>query len=250
MLLMNKRIEEYTLNAWPALQTLIHDGWILRFADGYTKRSNSINAIYNGNDDNIHMKIKDCEEIFSRSNLDVIFKITPFVPASLDQQLESQGYIILDLSSVQTLESLIDIKKPSNRDIEVSECLNDKWLELMSSLSGLSDINKSITQKLLSGSKLRQGYFTLYDNSVPVACGLGVVEGDYIGLYDIITDKHNRNKGYGEQLILHILHWAKSIGVTKSYLQVVKNNVAAIQCYKKLNYKEKYTYWYRYKKMS
>lgn len=252
MLLTNKMIEEYTLNAWPALQTHIHDGWILRFADGYTKRSNSINAIYKGYDDNdnIHKKIKHCEEIYSRSNLDVIFKITPFVPAPLDHQLESQGYTILDHSSVQTLESLTDIKEPSIRDIEISECLNDKWLELMSSLSGISESKKVVAKKLLSGSKLIQGYFILYDNSIPVACGLGVVEGDYIGLYDIVTDKQYRNQGYGEQLILHILQWAKSIGVTKSYLQVVKNNVAANQCYSKLNYQEKYTYWYRLKKMN
>lgn len=246
---MNKTIEEYTLNAWPALQTLIQDGWILRFADGYTKRSNSINAIYKGNDDNLHKKILNCENIYSRSNLDVIFKITPFVSDLLDKVLEDREYAILDHSSVQTLESLTDIKEPSVKDIEISECLNDKWLEFMSSLNDLSENNKSVTQKLLSESKLKQGYFILYDNSVPVACGLGVVEGDYIGLYDIITDKHYRNQGYGEQLILHILHWAKSIGVTKSYLQVVKNNHGAIHCYRKLNYKEQYTYWYRHKKM-
>ncbi|WP_438351734.1 GNAT family N-acetyltransferase [Paenibacillus sp. FA6] len=116
-------------------------------------------------------------------------------------------------------------------------------------MNGLSKCNKLITQKIIAGSQLRGGYFTLYNNSIPVACGLGVVEGDYVGLYDVVTDKQYRNKGYGEQLILHILHWAKSIGATKSYLLVVKNNISAIQLYNKLNYKEQYTYWYRHKKV-
>ncbi|MEC0092282.1 GNAT family N-acetyltransferase [Paenibacillus macquariensis] len=244
---MSKKIEEYSLNAWPALQTLIQDGWLLRFADGYTKRSNSINAIYHGIDDNLDRKIMNCEQIYSRAGQDIIFKITPFVPESLDQVLECRGYGVLDLSSVQTLDSLTDIKVPSITEMEISECLNDKWLDTMSEMNGLSDRMKSVTRKLLTGSKLRQGYCIVYVNAVPVACGLGVVEGDHVGLYDIVTDRHYRNKGYGEQLILHILHWAKSIGATKSYLLVVKNNTAAIQCYKKLNYEEQYTYWYRHK---
>ncbi|OAB38399.1 GNAT family N-acetyltransferase [Paenibacillus glacialis] len=227
---MSKTIEEYSLNAWPAVQTLTQDGWLLRFADGYTKRSNSINAIYKGIDDNLHTKIKNCEEIYSRSNLDVVFKITPFVPDALDQALDDRGYGIVDPSSVQTLESLTDIKVPFVKEVEISEYLNDKWLEIMTEMKGLSERNRLITQKLLSDSKLRQAYCILYDNAVPVACGLGVVEGDYVGLYDIVTDKHYRNKGYGEQVVLHILHWAKSIGATKSYILVVKGNAPAIQC--------------------
>jgi ribosomal protein S18 acetylase RimI-like enzyme len=38
-------------------------------------------------------------------------------------------------------------------------------------------------------------------------------------------------------------------GATYSYLQVVKGNEAAIKLYKKLGYREIYTYWYRYKKL-
>lgn len=44
--MMIQKIEELSLNAWPSLQTIVYDGWILRFAEGYTRRSNSINPIY------------------------------------------------------------------------------------------------------------------------------------------------------------------------------------------------------------
>lgn len=43
---MIRQIEEISLNAWPALQTIHYDGWILRFAYGVTKRSNSVSLIY------------------------------------------------------------------------------------------------------------------------------------------------------------------------------------------------------------
>lgn len=45
---MSLQIEELALNAWPSLQTIVHHGWLLRFAEGYTKRSNSVQAIYSG----------------------------------------------------------------------------------------------------------------------------------------------------------------------------------------------------------
>jgi hypothetical protein len=33
---MDFTIEELTMNAWPSLQTILLDGWIIRMAGGYT----------------------------------------------------------------------------------------------------------------------------------------------------------------------------------------------------------------------
>ena len=42
---MVRHIKELAVNAWPSLQTLL-DGWVLRFANGYTRRANSVNLLY------------------------------------------------------------------------------------------------------------------------------------------------------------------------------------------------------------
>lgn len=94
-------IEELSLSAWPCLQQILDDGWILRFADGYTKRANSVNPIYMGTQ-NVQEKIKRCEQIYLKKNLKPIFRITPLAhPENLDELLANEGFHKKDLSSVQ-----------------------------------------------------------------------------------------------------------------------------------------------------
>lgn len=64
----NKFIEELSLNHWQPLSTLLYDGWVLRFAGGYTKRANSINPIYYSTCD-LNIKITECEKIYSANHL-------------------------------------------------------------------------------------------------------------------------------------------------------------------------------------
>ncbi|WP_438349995.1 GNAT family N-acetyltransferase [Paenibacillus sp. FA6] len=245
---MNRKIEEYALNAWPALQSFVYDGWLLRFANGYTKRSNSISPIYNENEQNTLDKIQYCEDVYSSVGLDTIFKITPFVtPGNIDNILNGLSYDVVDLSSVQILD-LSELEEPRTNHVHVSYEMTNEWLHTLADMNELSKSNAGITQKLLSESFLRKGFFTLYYDTIPVACGIGVIEQNHVGLYDIVTDPKYRNRGYARELILHIGKWAKLNGASHSYLLVVKSNTPAVKLYERLGYQEIYSYWYRQKK--
>jgi GNAT superfamily N-acetyltransferase len=102
---------------------------------------------------------------------------------------------------------------------------------------------------MVANSFSKKAFAMLYDNDRIVACGLGMVERDCIGLYNIVTDKEHRGRGHGEQLLLHLLQWARRNGVVRSYLQVVANNGPARRLYAKLGFRETYTYWYRVKQV-
>src|SRR5690606_16536893 len=64
---IGNRIEELSLNHWPALVTMARGGWLLRFADGYTKRANSVSAIYGeeGGEEELEERIAWCERRFA-----------------------------------------------------------------------------------------------------------------------------------------------------------------------------------------
>ena len=42
---LNAQVEETCMNAWPALKEVFYDGWLIRLANGATRRTNSVNVI-------------------------------------------------------------------------------------------------------------------------------------------------------------------------------------------------------------
>ncbi|MBA9084249.1 ribosomal protein S18 acetylase RimI-like enzyme [Fontibacillus solani] len=242
----NKMIEELSLNNWPALSTLLYDGWVLRFANGYTKRANSINPIHYSTC-NLEHKIAECEQIYTLNNLPAIYKITPFIhPVHLDHILENKGYSLIDLSSILTL-NLDHIREPSLDSVKINTQRNAEWVDHFCRLNQVEDKNRDTMEQMLSNIKTKKGFISLYYEGKVVACGLGVIEREYIGLYDIITDIEYRNRGFGEQLLLNLLKWGCENGAKYSYLAVVMNNIPALQLYSKIGYLEAYRYWYRVK---
>lgn len=241
----NKRLEELSLNGWPALQTVLYDGWLLRFANGYTKRSNSVSAIYCGGDDSdLDRKISVCEKMYESRGIRTVFKITPFVPDLLDERLERLGYAKIDHTLVKTAR-LTDIADHAHGELEVKAELTEEWLDAIAEMQKLSPGQRQTTRVMLEGQPLRQGFGILKEHGVPVACGLVVVEDGWAGIYDLVTAPEARGRGFGERLTRGLFSYARTIGAELGYLLVVRDNAAANRLYDKLGFEKVYDYWYR-----
>lgn len=239
-------LEELSLNAWPALQTVLYDGWIVRFADGYTKRANSINPIYVSNQD-VDAKIRFCESLYQQRNLPIVFKMTASVhPVDLDQELATKGYQINSPTSVQTIDlNAVDWQVPSAAERQYE--LSDTWLESFCNMSAVPDTHRMTLQKILTSIIPKCCFVSMKVNERNVACGLGVLQSGYIGLFDIVTDPGFRKRGYGYQVVNSILDWGKQNGAQTGYLQVMLDNIPALRLYSKIGFEEQYQYWYRVK---
>jgi GNAT superfamily N-acetyltransferase len=245
-MIREREYEEILLNQWQPLQTMLYDGWVLRFAEGYTKRANSVNPIYFSNED-VYVKIKHCESIYAAHQLKSTFKMTPFVqPTNLDGVLEKEGYSIVDYTSVQRIE-LKPLKQPTIENIHIDDHVNEEWLEHFCSLNEVEDKHRKTMEFMLSNRLSDKGFFTLYHNGDVTACGLGIIERNVLGIFDVVTSKSYRNQGFGEQLLLNILQWGRQHGAHHSYVAVLLHNQPALKLYEKLGYKEIYKYWYRTK---
>jgi len=240
-----RQIEELSINAWASLQTLVYDGWLIRLSNGYTKRANSVNPIYGSNED-LDDKIRYCESLFRAKNLKPVFKMTDSVfPDNLDAILEELGYMAIDHTSVQLL-SLSELTEPLIHSVRLDERLTDEWLNQFCTLNN-QDGNKTTMKQMLSLIAPKTCFISLLDHGAVMACGLGVLERGYLGVFDIVTDARYRNRGFGEQLMLNLLNWGRENGAESAYLQVMLDNGPALRLYSKLGFQEMYRYWYRVK---
>ena len=120
-------IEELSMNAWPSLQTKLYDGWVLRFANGYTKRANSVNPICNSSL-SLQIKMEHCEIEYSNANLPVVYKLTSESrPKFLDEELDKRGYIQIDETSVRLLR-MANYMREEVGDIYVTSQFDDTWM--------------------------------------------------------------------------------------------------------------------------
>ena len=125
---MVRRFEEISNNAWPALQTVHYDGWILRCANGVTKRSNSVNLLYPSFLDPDE-KISFCEHLYESQNIAPCFKITDIAdPADIDFRLSQKNYFIHSSISFQTLD-ISRIPSEPLSDVSIESKLNTRWID-------------------------------------------------------------------------------------------------------------------------
>src|SRR5688572_19539946 len=87
-----RALEEVSMNALPALQQVMLDGWVLRFGNGYTGRANSVYPLYPATSE-VERKIATCERLYERKQIPLLFKMTAAVqPEGLERELEERGY--------------------------------------------------------------------------------------------------------------------------------------------------------------
>lgn len=234
------RIEEASLNAWPAMHQTLFDGWLLRFADGFTKRANSVVPLYEGSRP-IQDKVRYCENLYSRERLQSIFRLISIVDhEELDAYLKDRAYVRAEPTRVLTASTATE---PPSTDWQLVP--RGDWLEVYASLSGMPETAKRLHGAILTAIRSDCAYAVLHDGDWPVACGLGVAEQGLVGLFDIVTHPEHRRHGFAAELVRAILAWGRERGAETAYLQMVADNHAARALYAKLGFSELYHYWYR-----
>lgn len=249
---MNRSIEEMSMNAWPALNTHHYDGWVLRYAQGYTKRANSIYPLYESRKE-FTEKLAYCEAYYNKLMIPTTFKLHDGEELHvLDNFLEDQGYHVLTPTDVMT---------KNLRDVEINDIINyrvvhgysEEWANVYGDTICGDDTSeravlvRSIQKTMLQSIIPAAFYIFVEEHGQVVASGSGVVEDGTLGVFNVVVQSDYRGVGYGKLAMLAILKEGKALGAENSYLQVVCNNEVAVNLYKSLGYKKVYRYWYRRK---
>jgi len=237
-----RALERRAFRAWPALETANIAGWVTRLAGGYTKRANSINALER--DIEFNDALKDALEAPYRARgLPPVWRLTPLAPPAVDSVLADAGYRRIDDSLVQRVA--LDRRFAPDPEVRIEPSPSSAWLAGFATLSPVAPAYRATMERMLRSIAAPVGFARVEDADGPIAFALGVVDGDHVGLFDVLVAPRARRRGLARRLTESVCAWGHRQGARFAYLQVVATNSAALPLYADLGFETVYRYGYR-----
>jgi len=241
------RLERVGDATWPALHREWYDGWVLRYADGVTGRSNSASTVEPGVLP-LHEKVAEVERRYQARGLTPTFRLTPLTDRGLDDLLNDLGYgedAGADVMSVLLRHASIDTPSPrTHARMRVERAPSAAWLGALSAF-GDDRGRPDVLRAMLEGLDVPSGYVSIADGGRIVAIGMGAVAHGVVAVFNMNTDPAHRRAGLGRQVLSDILAWGGTQGATEAMLQVRRDNAQARALYRSAGFTRAYSYTYR-----
>lgn len=247
---MLRRVEEASLNSWPAPRQVLLDGWVLRFADGYTRRANSATPLDSGQDTPaaLSAKIAACETLYSAQGMPALIRVRSFGDAALMAALDARGYAAEGLSPVLWMPLGPDTS--SGHTAENVELSEDRpgpgWLDTQARLSGCDVAARGRILSALAIPSAFAGARVDGPGSPFASLAFGAVHGGVVCLHLVATDPAFQRRGLSRRVVSALLAWARDrAGARDASLQVAAENTRALSLYAGLGFRtELFRYQY------
>jgi ribosomal protein S18 acetylase RimI-like enzyme len=238
------RVEETCLNAWPALRQVLLNGWVLRFGEGLTRRSNSANPL-RGPRETGSCLIATCEALYQRRQLPTIFRVPSIIDPDLDERLDEAGYGREGESCVRYGE-LTTVETVSDPDVQLLSRPTREWFAAMAALQKHNPEQRRIYRRIVGAIAIPAAFAALAIDGEFVALGYGAVHDRLLCYESVITNPRRQRRGYARRVITSLAAWAKDQGAEGACLEVEAYNTAALALYDVVGLKtELYRYHYR-----
>jgi ribosomal protein S18 acetylase RimI-like enzyme len=241
------KLEQLTANSWPAPKQQVFEHWRLRAGSGVTMRANSV--LTSGSFPNTLHWLDEITAFYEALSLPLRFHISTATEPEVDLYLENEGLVIQSPSAVYHAAcNLISSNHLLVNDlikIVINESLEDEWLDDFLRLEQHPIERKPAYNEIFSSINLKICYLRIYENEELVGLGSAVVEDKWAGFGNIITSENHRNKGIGSRIVQELAQFSKLNGAEQLYLQVMRNNKAALNLYSRLGFTHVYDYHYR-----
>ena len=234
------RVERAGYRSWPAREHVDYRGWQLRYADGFSRRANSALALGTMPAD-LDSMIQYCADWFAARGLDLVIRMTPLAAGALDSNLAERGFS----REGDTYVMVGELPAGDWSQIEVNPEPATGWWSAMASLWNIHAGSLPAWQGIINRIESPAAFGLIEDSATPLAAGLGVLDEEWLGLFEIIVAKTMRRRGLGTQLTSGLMGWGHARGATHGYLQVMGENEGAIALYESLGFRKLYRYWYR-----
>jgi ribosomal protein S18 acetylase RimI-like enzyme len=237
-------LEERCFNAWPALRTMLVDGWVLRLSDGHTRRNNSATT-FAPSSLPARTALDLVEATFRREGARPVVRLTPFAAADVAPELAARGYVDEDATWVMAASAPVSAAAASETaglEIRLTRALEEEWTQAAMIAYGHGAAGARSLRRTLPLILPDHAYVTVSCEGKALAFGLGVAERGWIGLYDLVVDPAARGRGLGSAMIAALRAWGAEQGAPRAYLQVRAANLGARALYARLGFRDVFRY--------
>ena len=237
-----RALDPLAVESWPARATQMVDGWLLRFSEGYSSRSNSVSALeYSGT--SLNESIARVERAYRREGLTPQFQISPATqPEGLEAVLRMRDYIAKPSTAVMIAEARGLAEAGSVRVLGAADA---DFVRLTREGShSLADGDERLTT--LARIALPKAFVIVREGEESVSCGASIATADWASVYVMRTTPSHRGKGHGKRVLGAIAAWALSQGASNLYLQVDEANAPARSLYDRAGFRDGYRYLHYY----
>lgn len=214
-----RALEHAAALAWPGTEQHWHRGWLLRAGGGYTARANSAVPL------EFSSGIAALPEIID-------WYAERGLPAwlALPERLSSVREIGVGVGVKQTRVMVADLAPGSMESVRLEPRPNDDWLtiyerDVPSDVLG-AVVDGEVAFAELSGSAVGRGAVT------PSPDGTR-----WLGISALHVVPGRRRRGLARDVCVALQNWGTTRGATRSYVQVLVENAAAIALYESLGYR-------------
>lgn len=242
------RIEGACFKAWPALHEKILDGWLLRFAQGLTRRANSANPLRGAPNDSDAL-IASCEAEYRERHLPVYFRIPSIIGPAMPKRLDRLGYQT-EGESLVLYSNLYDAAARENAAVAITPELTEEWLAAMARLQRHEEVKSAVYRQVVASIKAPTTFASVSHKDGIVALAYGVLHDRLLCLESVITDEAFRGKGHARRMLNALFAHTRRSATTGLCLQVQADNAPAVALYKSLGLKDLYRYHYQRKNLN
>ncbi|MGC1886972.1 MAG: GNAT family N-acetyltransferase, partial [Stellaceae bacterium] len=213
------RVEETCLNAWPALREVLLDGWVLRFSEGLTRRSNSANPLRPVS----HTDLRTCEVLYRRLGLPTIFRVLSLIDPRVDERLAEAGYTGEGESCV-LYAAIDDIAAARDPDVKLLDQPTPEWFDAMAALQNHSSEQAATYRRIVGRLAVPAAFAALSDEGGTAALAYGALHNSCLCYESVITDRRRRRQGWGRRTVNALTAWARDEGAVGACLEVEAHN--------------------------
>ena len=238
-------LEEVAALGWPATETRWLGRWLLRAAEGWTGRGNSVLPL---GDPGLPLDeaLAEVTAWYGARGLPGRFTIPTPARELLDGALAQRGWTSYNPTAVLTGDVEMLLRRlpalPTSGVVTIAAEPDEDWLSLYHYRGGTS--LPPVARRVLAGA--REPAFAVLRDAAgrPLAIARGSVDEGWVGVTAVEVDADHRRQGLGTAVMRVVLDWAAERGAVSTYLQVAEDNTGALALYDTLGYTRHHGYHY------